>query len=97
MSAPLFFPWRLVVTSGAFAACEGQIEALFARHVRGDWGAVADEDKVVNNRALMSGERILAAYPIDPDKPCLGYGENTVWIITEAGHETSTVLLPEEY
>ncbi len=40
---------------------------------------------------------ILSAYPIDPDKRSKGYGDNTLWIITEADRSVTTFLLPDEY
>lgn len=70
---------------------------LFSRHACGDWGNVCDEDKMLNNEALINGDRILSAYPIDPKKPCKGHGDNCIWIITEADRSVTTMLLPEEY
>ena len=32
-----------------------------------------------------------------PVKPCTGFGENTIWIITEADRSVTTFLLPDEY
>jgi hypothetical protein len=29
--------------------------------------------------------------------PCEGFGDNTLWIITEADRSVTTFLLPEEY
>lgn len=66
-----------------------------ARHVRGDWGVTSDPE--VNEQALVHGNRILSAYPIDPSEASLGYGDNTVWVITEADRSVTTVLLPHEY
>jgi hypothetical protein len=37
------------------------------------------------------GLRILSAYPIDPAKPCNGFGENTLWIITEANRSADDI------
>ena len=67
------------------------------RHGQGDWGSVCVEDAATNNEALQEGLRILSAYPIDPAKPCKGFGDNTLWIITEADRSVTTFLLPEEY
>jgi hypothetical protein len=39
----------------------------------------------------------LSAYPIDPAKPCKGFGDNTLWIITEGDRSATTFLLPSEY
>jgi len=65
--------------------------------MRGDWGCVDAEDRKTNDEAVSLGARILSAYPIDPEKPCKGFGENTLWIITEADRSVTTFLLPEEY
>jgi hypothetical protein len=68
-----------------------------ARHMRGDWGCVDDEDAKTNEEAVRSGSRILSAYPIGSQKPCKGFGDNTLWIITEADRSVTTFLLSEEY
>lgn len=87
---------QIVATQGAFETCNQQLlmECL-SRHARGDWGD--SSDKVANEEALLSGSRILSAYPIDPAKSCLGYGDNCLWIITEADRSATTFLLPDEY
>jgi hypothetical protein len=46
---------------------------------------------------VKDGDRILSAYPIDPAKPCEGFGDNTLWIITESDRSVTTFLLPDEY
>jgi hypothetical protein len=55
------------------------------------------DDAGSNNHAIEDGGRILSAYPIDPAKPCKGFGDNTLWIITEGDRSATTFLLPEEY
>lgn len=98
MSAPLFPLGQVVATPGALkAASHLRIMAALACHARGDWGCVDPEDAATNGEALREGSRVLSAYPIDPDKPCAGYGDNCLWIITEADRSVTTVLLPEEY
>ncbi len=67
------------------------------RHVTGDWGAVCAEDWQSNDRAVKDGGRILSSYPLDPAKPCKGWGENTLWVITEGDRSATTFLLPHEY
>lgn len=96
----LFHPGNIVATQGALAAFNGDhapLVAMLERHLSGDWGSVCDEDKTTNDEAVMNGARILSAYPIDPSKPCKGWGENTIWIITEADRSVTTFLLPDEY
>ena len=64
------------------------------RHVSGDWGDLDDEDRQLNDQALIDGSRLLSAYRLaDGTK---------IWLITEAvgengRRESSTFLLPYEY
>jgi hypothetical protein len=89
---------RLVATPGALGSLNSdRLAQLVARHAAGDWGVVDAEDQATNNRAVVDGDRILSAYPIDEAQPCAGHGDNTVWIITEADRSTTTLLLPSEY
>ena len=98
IAVDLFSLGQIVATPGALAKCSNyhRIECLM-RHARGDWGNVCKDDAASNNEALREGFRILSAYPIDPAKPCKGFGENTLWIITEADRSVTTFLLPDEY
>ena len=96
----LFRLGACVATKGAAELIEAdkiKPAELLMRHVTGDWGCVCDEDRATNDEALAHGNRILSAYPIDPAKPCKGYGDNCIWIITEADRSATTILLPEEY
>ena len=97
--APTLFPLgQIVSTPGALAACSPVYRAhCLNRHAHGDWGNTCDEDKAANNQALIDGSRVLSAYPIDPEKPCEGFGKNCLWIITEADRSVTTFLLPDEY
>ena len=73
----------------------GQSPGYFLdRHVQSDWGEVCDEDKRLNDEALVSGGRLLSAY-----RTLRGV---RLWIITEAVGDdgkraASTILKPEEY
>lgn len=70
---------------------------IIERHQSGDAGVTCDDTKEANCQALLDGTCIISAYPIDTNKPSKGFGENTIWIITEADRSYTTVLLPEEY
>jgi len=60
------------------------------RHAGGDWGDMCQEDKDENELALRQGNlRIFSAYEAE--------GLPKIWIITEADHSVTTILLPEEY
>lgn len=96
----LFPLGRITATAGVMSALKFQLQALVPylhRHAFGDWGCVCPEDAETNDEAVRDGFRILSAYPIDPALPCKGYGENCVWVITEADRSVTTLLLPDEY
>jgi hypothetical protein len=80
---------QIYVTTGADNALftSGQSENEFLnRHMLGDWGDLAEEDRIVNG---------------DGTGWCMSRyhtrkGEE-LWIITEYDHSVTTVLLPSEY
>jgi hypothetical protein len=90
---------------GPTVATPGALEALGRNqttgieylqcHSRGDWGDLCDEDKALNDQAIIDGSRILSSYLL-PD-------ETKLWIITDAEIDTqhnrqaTTFLLPDEY
>lgn len=88
----LFNLGQTVATPGALKALQDAnmsgIE-LLARHVTGDWGDLAEEDKEENELALVERLRILSAYILPTGIK--------VWVITEADRSATTFLLPEEY
>ncbi len=89
---PLFDLGQLVATPGALAVLEktGQNPMEFlSRHVTGDWGEIPEEDKKENLFSLEKGFRLLSSY-----RTTAG---DRVWVITEANHSHTTLLLPEEY
>lgn len=95
---PLFDLGQIVTTPGALAVCSPEyLLQCLNRHVRGDWGAVCGDDRSLNAAALFDGDRLLSAYPIDTTKSCEGFGDNCLWIITEADRSVTTFLLPAEY
>ena len=64
------------------------VAVLLNRHMNGDWGNVSDEDAEANDEAVVSGDRLLSSYTMRGRE---------VWVLTETGHDTTTVLLPSEY
>ena len=88
---------QVVATPGALEALReaGHQPAEFlARHIAGDWGDLGDEDRKLNDLAIVDGSRILSVYKLTS-------GEK-VWLITEATTDDgrrlcSTFLLPDEY
>jgi hypothetical protein len=89
MNEPKFPLGKVVATPGALAAIDPPAaKELLDRHHRGDWGIMEAEDRIANDEALVSGERLLSSYTV---------GETKIWIITEADRSVTTLLLPDEY
>jgi hypothetical protein len=83
---------QVVATPGALHAFFETHESYLlylARHARGDWGEVCEEDARANDDACEAGERILSAYKLQDG--------TKLWIITEADRSSTCILLPEEY
>lgn len=83
---------RIVATLGVLRLlAEHQCSFLpyLQRHAFGDWGDIEHEDKLLNDHAVRTGERVLSNYKLnDVDR---------IWIITEHDRSVTTMLLPEEY
>ena len=83
---------NIITNGGNFVDADKVFNLLecIDRHKTGDWGNLDEDDKLLNDSAVVDGGRILSAYEI---------GENKVkiWIITEADRSYTTILLPEEY
>jgi hypothetical protein len=91
-SVPLFPLGQTVATPGALALLDHagvNASTLLMRHQNGDFGDIDEADRVANANAIRNHTRILSAY-------VLGRG-TCLWIITEADHCVTTLLLPEEY
>lgn len=58
------------------------------RHQSGDWGNVCIEDKITNDEATKTGERVLSEYQLCGER---------IWIITERDRSVTTILFPSEY
>ena len=92
-----FHPGQIVATPGALEALQDagqQPHEFLVRHLDGDWGDLDDEDRSLNDAAVIDGSRILSAYTT-----CKG---ERLWIITEAADDQgrrlcTTLLLPSEY
>jgi hypothetical protein len=93
----LFSLGRIVATPGALEALHnaGQsADEFLCRHVTGDYGDLCDEDKNLNDAALIDGSRLLSAYKTTKGAK--------LWVITEATNEVglrycTTLLLPSDY
>lgn len=91
-STPLFPLGSIYLTIGAREALEeaDQMPVEFlAKHQSGDWGIVCENDRKENEFSLANGFRLLSAYKTSNDIK--------LWVITEAGRSSTTILLPSEY
>lgn len=77
---------RLVPGENGFLG-EFLLRCIF-RHEKGDWGSISDEEKFSNDEALEDGGRIFSSY---------NFGDEKIWIITEADRSATTILFPDEY
>ncbi len=95
---PKFSLGQLVATPGAVEALHESDQSameFILRHVQGDWGdELCEEDRRLNDQALVDGSRLLSAYRTVKDVK--------LWVITEAQDDrgqraATTILLPDEY
>ena len=89
----LFGLGRVAATNGTVALCEADRHGanpirLLTRHWTGDWGAIGEDDYGVNEGAIRDDARLLSVYPTPSGQ--------RLWIVTEAGRQATTLLLPEE-
>jgi hypothetical protein len=92
---------QMVITRGiAFDVEEDEnfrqfVQSCLARHSRGDWGDLTDEDRKLNDEAVKSGQsRILSSYLAN--FPVME-SDTKIWIITEWDRSVTTILYPSEY
>ena len=85
-----FSPGRLMITPGARAELtDNDVTRALARHLKGDWGELNEQDRSENERSLKQGFRLLSAYTSE--------NGTKFWIITEEDRSLTTLMLPHEY
>ncbi|NUP08506.1 MAG: hypothetical protein HOW73_20850 [Polyangiaceae bacterium] len=92
-----FDPGRIVATPGALAlVCRDALRAYVTRHVQGDWGALAQEDRTTQDTALARG-----VGPKDEARfmSVWHWGQAALWIMTDGSvpDRITTILLAEEH
>lgn len=90
MESPRFKLGMIVQTPGVreLDPSGAQIDWLLQRHAAGDWGSVTPDDAEQNESALLDKGMVMSQYQVN---------SAPVWIITDHGHEVTTVLLPSEH
>ena len=82
---------QIMITSAAHAVLPSDdVVVALRRHMFGDWGMVGAEDWKTNDERVLDQGMILSAYDSTSDG-------RRFWVISDPGHETTTVLLPEDY
>ena len=87
----LFSLGKVVTTPGALAFCnERSINpaTLLNRHASGDWGDLDTHDTQANVHAIQHDLRVFSVYK---------FGNEKLWVISEADRASTCLLLPSEY
>lgn len=104
MEKPKFITGSVFTTNGI--ATEMEKIPLFSvlcqeflnRHRNGDWGDLVQEDKELNEEALLSDGRLLSSYNLNEEmKSKISSNDVKVYIITEWDRSATTILFPSEY
>lgn len=72
----------------AIADSRERLDTFLGRHARGDWGLAPIWDQCINDRSILTGERILSRY-----RTANG---TSLWILTEGDRSKTTVFLIKE-
>jgi hypothetical protein len=90
MSEHKFELGQTVITTNAKNQLHPEdVMTCLARHARGDWGDVCNDDRSENELSLQQNLRLFSVYH---DRAGTKF-----WIITEADRSATTILLPEDY
>lgn len=65
-----------------------EVMKALSRYQVCDWGDTCKEDSILNNKAIIEDNRVLASYNTSLGK---------IWIITEWDRSYTTILYPSEY
>ena len=72
----------------AVADSRERLDTFLGRHARGDWGLAPIWDQCINDRSILSGERILSRYKTAK--------RHALRILTEGDRSKTTVFLIKE-
>ena len=78
-----------ITANAAQAVPPNEVMHAVARHAAGDWGTLDAHDRQENERALGTRGRLLSVYQASNGQP--------FWVVTDAGWQVTTLLLPEDY
>lgn len=103
-----FYIGQLVATRGVADLMKGNqsfsefVSACLRKYTKCDWGDTCKDDSAMNDDAVKREDsRLLAVYKFPKDanwtSEHFGYAQESIWIITESDHSSTTVLFPSEY
>ena len=84
---------EVVTTMGIVEACEKSqdfkkdLDQIIGQYKSCNWGDTESDDKVLNDQAVINGEKIVASYNI---------GEMLIFIETEADRSQTKIMLDDE-
>lgn len=87
-----FISQNVQMTRGARAALEAtgdNPEKFLDRHFNEDFGESPPEDLEANLKGARTGGMVMSVYSLSDG--------SKIWVITDDGHEVTTILLPSEY
>jgi hypothetical protein len=87
-----FISRSVQMTHGARKAIEetgDNPEKFLDRHFSEDFGESPPEDLEINRQGAKTGGMVMSIYSLSDGR--------TIWVITDDGHEVTTILLPSEY
>jgi hypothetical protein len=88
---PFFEGGWVSISQNALAAlgiAGEDFRALLERHLTGDWGAVTEEEKMLNDLAVEHGELIRSIYRLPTGVE--------IYVTTEEDRESTVLELPDE-
>lgn len=86
---PRSSPGRLVITAAAAnVLADAEVALALRRHLRGDWGELAADDRRQNEAALAHGGTLFSIYRTP--------GGQRFYVLTEPDPPCTTVLLPDD-
>ena len=88
---PLFEGGWVLATPKALAALtEAELELMdvLARHLVGDWGDIGEEERLLNDLAVVHGQRITSAYQLPTGQE--------IWVVTASHRDMTWLKFPEQ-
>ena len=82
--------WVLATPKALAALTEAELELMdvLARHLVGDWGDIGEEERLLNDLAVVHGQRITSAYQLPTGQE--------IWVVTASHRDMTWLKFPEQ-